>query len=294
MRQGSTGERGLRAIEAHLIRHADAVVALLPGIRDYIDERGLSTERVTYIPNGVDLTAFEPPGATEVPVEVRAALDALARHRAEGRFVIGYTGALGRVNRVDVIVRAAAIVEQRGSSAVGVVILGDGPERAGLEQDRPADVVTIGPPIPRRYVPLVLAAVDAAVVHATATPVYRYGISFNKLFDYMAASRPVISACSTAFDPVLAAGSGIVVRPDDPEALADAFLAMSSLPPEERMRMGAAGRAFVEREHDMVQLGARLAETIEQAIGRRTGPSAAPRSGRRRRSGEPDSQEPVE
>jgi hypothetical protein len=75
--------------------------------------------------------------------------------------------------------------------------------------------------IPKRLVPGVLRAVDAAVVHATATPVYRYGISFNKLFEYMAAARPIVFACQSAYDPASDVGAGLSVPPDDPDKLAE-------------------------------------------------------------------------
>jgi glycosyltransferase involved in cell wall biosynthesis len=101
-------------------------------------------------------------------------------------------------------------------------------------------------------------------VHTTYTPVYRYGISFNKLFEYMAAERPVIFATTTAFDPVEASGAGITIEPDDPDRLADAFLQMASTSSEERAVMGAAGRAYVEREHDIARLGEILAEVVEE------------------------------
>ena len=112
------------------------------------------------------------------------------------------------------------------------------------------------------------------------TPVYRYGISFNKLFEYMAAERPVVFACDSAYDPVRAMGAGISVSPDDPELLAGAFLELAAASPEARTAMGAAGRDFVAREHNMERLGGILAAVVE---GRpwtdlATAPSSASRS----------------
>ena len=86
---------------------------------------------------------------------------------------------------------------------------------------------------------------DAAVVHATETPVYRYGISFNKLFEYMAAAIPVVFACSSAYDPVATIGRRPVASgPTTPEGLAEAFLELAGRTPAERAEMGADGRAY--------------------------------------------------
>ena len=265
MRVGSPGERLLRTLEAFLVRRASAVITLLPGIRDYLTERGLPTEHVVYIPNGADLPLFAESAPTRgEPGTVTRALQEIARLRADGRFVLGYLGAFGRVNRVDVIAEAAAVAERRAPGRVGVVLIGDGPELPRVERLAAAnEAVGFGPAIPKTSVPRVLRALDATVVHTTSTPVYRYGISFNKLFEYMAAARPVVFACTSAYDPVEATGAGVTVRPDDPERLADAFLDLAAATPEARAAMGSAGRTYVTREHNIEHLGETLLAVIE-------------------------------
>jgi glycosyltransferase involved in cell wall biosynthesis len=265
MRIGSPGERLLRALEAFLVRRASVVITLLPGMRNYLTEHGLPAHHVVYIPNGADLAAF----AASAPVgdeseAVTRSLQEITRLRADGRFVLGYLGAFGRVNRVDVIVQAAAVAERRDPGRVGVVLIGEGPE--GLEAERLAaatPAVRFGPSVPKHFVPTILRALDATVVHTTLTPVYRYGISFNKLFEYMAAERPVIFACESAYDPVQATGAGLTVQPDDPERLAGAFLELASATPEARAAMGSAGRSYVAREHNFEHLGETLNAVIE-------------------------------
>ena len=265
MRVGSPGERLLRALEAFLVRRASAVITLLPGVRDYLAEQGLPTEHVVYIPNGADLSAFDdaaPHG--ELPEPTRVCLREIARLRAEGRFVLGYLGAFGRVNRVDVIAEAAALAEVREPCRVGVVLVGNGPERPEVERVGAGDpAVAFGPPVPRSTVPVLLRALDATVVHTTYTPVYKYGVSFNKLFEYMAAARPVVFACDSAYDPVAAAGAGITVRPDDPELLADAFLELARATPDALATMGSAGREYVTRKHNVARLGETLHLVVE-------------------------------
>jgi glycosyltransferase involved in cell wall biosynthesis len=279
MRLGSPGERLLRALEAFLVRRATVVITLLPGIRDYLASRGLPADRVVYIPNGVDLTAFDPsgaPGTVPASATLDACLSAIDRLRREGRFVLGYTGTFGRVNRVDVIARAAALAEERRPGRIGVVLVGDGPERAALEQAF-GGVATVAfcPAVPKREIPAILGRLDATVVHTTATPVYRFGISFHKLFDYMAAAKPVVFATESAYDPVAATGAGLSLLPDDPSALADAFLALADRPDAELVAMGQAGEAYVRREHNIAILGETLAAVVE---GRAPTPVAAGRA----------------
>jgi glycosyltransferase involved in cell wall biosynthesis len=265
LRMGSPGERLLRLIEAFLVRRASVVITLLPGIRDYLAEHHLPTGNVVYIPNGADLAAFaETATASEAPEPVANALGEIARMRSEGRFVLGYLGAFGRVNRADLIVEAAVEADRRQPGRVGVVLIGQGPESPTVEgRARGSDAARVCRPVPKPFVPTVLRALDAAVVHTTYTPVYKYGISFNKLFEYMAAERPVVFACDSAYDPVSQAGAGITIRPDDAEALASAFLQLAATPFETRSAMGAAGRAHVEREHNFERLGETLAAVVD-------------------------------
>lgn len=265
MRVGSPGERLLRALEAFLVRRASVVITLLPGMRDYLTERGLPAHHVVYIPNGADLAAFAASAPVgDEPAAVTRSLQEITRLRDDGRFVLGYLGAFGRVNRVDVIVQAAAAAERRDPGRVGIILIGEGPERLEVKRLAAANpAVRFGPAVPRRFVPTILRALDATVVHTTLTPVYRYGISFNKLFEYMAAERPVVFACESAYDPVQATGAGLTVRPDDPEHLAGAFLELAGATPEARAAMGSAGRSYVAREHNFEHLGETLNAVIE-------------------------------
>ena len=262
MREGSPGERGLRVLEAFLVRHASAVITLLPGIRDYLRERGLPSHHAVYIPNGARLDAYATP--RDAPPTVVAALAEVARLRDEGRFVLGYAGAFGRVNRVDLVVKGAVDVEARAPGRVGFVAVGQGPELPAIEAAAAGSpAVSVCRAIPKAWMPDLLRSLDAAVVHTTYTPVYRYGISFNKLFEYMAAERPVVFACDCAYDPVEASGAGVTIPPDDAAALGDAYLRMADTPAEARRVMGGAGLAYVRREHDFRRLGDTLAAVVE-------------------------------
>ncbi len=265
MREGSPGERGLRLLEAFLVRRASAVITLLPGIRDYLRGRGLPDDNVVYIPNGASLEAFAVErDARDAPPEVDRVLAEVARLRAEGRFVLGYIGAFGRVNRVDLVVGAAVAADAVVPGRIGLIAIGQGPGLPAIEAAAAGSgAVHVGVAIPKAWVPTVLRALDAAVVHTTYTPVYRYGISFNKLFEYMAAERPVVFACDSAYDPVAANGAGVTIRPDDADALRNAYLELASMDPARRAAMGAAGHAYVEREHNMVRLGDTLAAVVE-------------------------------
>jgi glycosyltransferase involved in cell wall biosynthesis len=121
-------------------------------------------------------------------------------------------------------------------------------------------------PVDKTHVPAVLREIDAGLLHLTAVDVFRYGISPNKLFDYLAAERPVLFACRSSNDPIRDVGAGLSIPPDDPPAMAAAMQELASRSADELRAMGGAGRAYVEAHHDSARLAAVLANEIEVVI----------------------------
>ena len=114
-------------------------------------------------------------------------------------------------------------------------------------------------------VPATLKAFDVCYVGYHRSPLYRLGISPNKVFDYMAAARPIILAASAANDPVRDGKCGLTVEPDDPAALAQAIRSLKSVPPAERARIGSNGRTYVERVHSYAGLAALYIPLLDPA-----------------------------
>jgi len=86
----------------------------------------------------------------------------------------------------------------------------------------------------------------------------------NKLYDYLAAKRPLILAGNPVNNPVEDARCGLTVPPSDPQALADAIIKLSQMPKEERQAMGNRGRDYVEKYHSIPVLADKLIQCIEE------------------------------
>jgi len=106
------------------------------------------------------------------------------------------------------------------------------------------------PSIPKRAVPAFLAEMDSLFIGWRKLPIYRFGINPNKLFDYLMAGKPVIHSVEAGNDMVKDAGAGFSVGAEDPAAIAEAVRRMLATTPNERGRMGAAGRQYVLAHHD--------------------------------------------
>jgi len=239
--------------ESRAYHVADAVVSVLPAARSHLEVHGMAPSKLSIIPNGVSPDALVEP-STPTPPQVRAATD---RHA----FNIGFVGTLGSANAIEALIGAAQLLH---GEDVGFVIVGQGSEEAHLRA-RAGDLtnVTFVGPVAKGDVPATLRAFDVCYVGYHQSPLYRFGISPNKVFDYMAASRPIILAAAAANDPIRDAGCGLTVEPDDPAALAEAIRSLREVTPSERARLGAKGREYVERVHTYASLAAAYLPALE-------------------------------
>lgn len=227
--------------EGYAYRHADKVVSMLPLALGHMRSRGMAAHKFAYVPNGVDEDEWRRP--SPLPAEVQSRLTTL---RAQGLPLVGYAGTHGLANALDVLLDAAHQLKGKAQ----IVLVGTGPERARL-QTRVAQEglthVTMLPPVPKQAVPSFLAEIDIAYIGWHPNPLYRFGISPNKLLDYMMAAKPIIHSVCAGNDPVSEAGCGYTVAPGDAGAVANAVLGLANLSADKRDRIGQAGREFVSR-----------------------------------------------
>jgi glycosyltransferase involved in cell wall biosynthesis len=231
----------MQAAENLAYRTADKVISLLPNTLGHMIEHGLDREKFLYVPNGVDLEAWQESTAP-VPAE-HANLFQLLRQK--GHLIIGYAGSHGLANSLETVIRAASLLRGR---PVTFVLVGQGPDRERLIEEANAaglDNVEFLPTVPRAAVPQLLAHFDAGYLGWRRQPLYRFGISPNKLIDYMMAGLPVVHSVDAANDPVAQAGCGYSIAPEDPESLARAVNGLMESSKEERIAMGERGRQYV-------------------------------------------------
>jgi glycosyltransferase involved in cell wall biosynthesis len=242
----------LQFLERFLYRRAERIITLLPLAHEHITSCGVPQEKIVWIPNGVDLSRFE---------------GVKPRGMSNGEFRVMYLGAHGQANAIDVLLQAAKIVQDRGYQEIQFILIGDGPEKPRLiklGRELKLRNVEFRDPVPKSKVPKVLKEADATVFILNDLSLYRYGISLNKLYDYLAAGRPAILAGNPVNNPVREVDCGLTVPPRNPEALANAIIELSRMPKEEREAMGRRGREYVEKYHSIPALADKLIACIEQ------------------------------
>ena len=247
------GVRLFSLLERTLYRRADTVLTLLPSSVDYIAAMRCSREGIHWLPNGIDLDLVE---AAEPP--------------SNDAFEVMYVGAHGLANGMDSLLETARIVQARAcAERIHFRFIGDGPIKAELMQrarEWGLRNVAFEAAIPKNCIHRAMAKADAFIATLKDAPVYRWGVSLNKLYDYLAVGRPIVFGADTPLNPVAEADAGIVTPPEDAEAMASAVLELAAMPVEARARLARNGREFVARHHDNAALAKRLERILCELI----------------------------
>lgn len=231
----------VQAAEDYAYRHADAVVSMLPKAGQYMESRGMASKKLHIVPNGIDPSEWLADG----PALQESADKVLAMLRDRAHAVIGYAGTHGTSNALETFLHAANLMRDE---KVAFVLVGDGPDKASLQQwaaeKRLANIRFLDP-ILKEQIPALLQRFDLAYIGWRRQSLYRFGISPNKLMDYMMAARPVLHAVEAGNDPVKEAGCGLTIAPEDPSATVNGIRSLLSLSEAQRKAMGQRGKEFV-------------------------------------------------
>jgi len=243
----------MKKIELHLYRHAARIISLLPMATQYLTALGVNEKDVCYLPNAID---------TDLVPEFT--------HEKQTKFTFMYAGAHGLANDLGTLLAAAKILEQRGlTDKIRICLIGEGPDKPrlqGLVLQENIQSVEFYAPLPKKEIYAFLNKADAFMMLLKKSPVFRWGISPNKLFDYLLMSRPVVFGVETPFNPVKTHDAGVSVSPSDPIALANAMEHLIHLPAEKLQQMGAKGRQFVSEHHHIARLAERLENLLRETV----------------------------
>lgn len=251
--------RVMQSAEDFAYANVDAVVSMLPKAIDHAEERGLPREKFFYVPNGIVEEDWESP--QDISVELRSEIEAI---KAKSDYVIGYLGGHAVSNCLDTFIDAAKILSEK---RIAFVLVGSGVEKERLVQRVAAERIKnvfFFDPIPKTQVPSLLSLMDSLFIGWNKNPLYRFGISPNKIFDYMMSGKPIVHAVEAANDPVEEAGCGISVEPENPKAIADAVVKLASVSASERDEMGRKGHDYVLKYHTYSVLSQKFVDVMNK------------------------------
>lgn len=251
-----------RWLEAFAYRNARRIVALSEGMKEGVLAAGYPADRVTVIPNGSDLGLFR--------VSPGMGREFRRRHEWLGdRPLIVYTGTLGKVNGVDYLARLAAAVRKHDAE-IRFLVVGTGCEerkvrRVAEERGVLGQNFFLQAPVAKHEIPAILSAADLATSTVIDHP-HLWENSANKLFDALAAGRPVaINHEGALADMIRTSGCGLVLHPSDPESSARPLVEAIRAPQWRRQARTAAAR-LAEQRFDRDKLAAELESALLEVV----------------------------
>ena len=198
------------------------IVAVTNSFKTELIERGIDGDKIDVVINGVDLSKYS-------PVETKS--PALAdQYGLAGKFVVGYIGTHGMAHALDKVLDAAALLQDNDD--VRFLFAGGGAERASLERlaaERGLSNVVMMPRQPKEAMPAVWSLCDISLISLRDTPLFTKVIP-SKIFESMGMGLPMVIACPAgeATDSIAGTSSGVVVQPENPEALANCIAGLYS------------------------------------------------------------------
>lgn len=247
-------------VERFLYRVADRIITVLPQAGEYIAEKsGRSKSIVLWIPNFIDFNVIPPP---QLPAN-------------QPVFTLMYAGTHGIANDLLPTLQAAGILQQQGlGHRVHVRFVGDGPLKADLQayaSINNINNVSFEDSVSKSQIYSVLAEADAFILSfKKANKLYRWGVSPNKLYDYLGMARPIIYAIDSPDKVINDSQAGIIIPAEDAQAIADAIQSLVALSVEERWQMGLRGRKYAKDHFDVTILAQKIEDMLNELISSET------------------------
>lgn len=251
----------LRWLEKWIYQKADAMVFTMEGAYDYIVkqhwEEKIPRSKVFYINNGVDLEAF---------------LENQSRYSVDdpdltdpNTFKVVYTGSIRKANGLDQLVKCAEHLRDKPN--IRFLIYGAGEELEhyqSLCREQSLTNCVFKGRVPKSQVPYILSKGDINVLNYSpeTKKVYQYGSSQNKLFDYLASGKPIVSNIDIPYSPVTKWKCGISEDLTTGELYRDAILRIYQLPEADYQTM-CENAARAAQEYDFEVLTEKLIAVIE-------------------------------
>jgi len=220
--------RVLYALEHWIYKKADAIVFTMQGGKQYIQDMGWSKDidldKIYYINNGVDLELYQKQEKVEVYIDPD--LD------RKDSFKVMYTGSMGIANSVYDILNAANLLKEEKN--IHFLLFGGGYQEEELKKyckEKQITNVQFKGKVNKKYIPNILSKGNVNILTSPSDKVTYYGLSMNKMFDYLASGRPTISNIKTNYDILTDNCCGVTVEPGNAALLADAIREFYNMEP---------------------------------------------------------------
>jgi len=245
-------------LERRIYHQAARITVPTAGIHRQLSARGIPSEKLILLTNGVDVTAFQ-------PAEPRREL--AQQLGLDSASVFLYAGTHGLSQGLDVILEAAKLTR---NDRVLYVLVGEGADKDALVDKARGQAignVRFLPNQPKAMMPVLLNLAYASIISLRRLDVFRSALP-SKMFESMAVAKPLVAALwGEGAEMVETARCGLVVEPGDPRALRDAVEKLAA-DPELAKTLGRQGREYVVAHFDRDAIAERLRALLHEVVGK--------------------------
>ena len=238
-------------IEKKLYKNANKIVTLTAN-KDYYTSIGIDEKKVEIISNGVDLESYD-----SNLKEYRSPLTF-----SKDNFNILYTGSHSQGDALDVLIETAELLSEE---KIVFHLVGEGVIKEELKkivEKNNINNVKFYDRVKKYEIPSLLKESDAVVMLLRDIPLYKYGMSPNKMYEYLASKKPIIFSGNVANDMVKEANAGVSVVAENSKKLKDGILFLQKMAINGREALGKNGRKYVEENYDTKVLSKKIEKII--------------------------------
>lgn len=245
----------LQYTEDYAYKHADIVISNLKYAWKHMITRGMEKSKFHWVPNGYSEEEFANP--EPLPQE-------FIEKFPKDKFIVGYAGTLGLANNLFPLLDAAELL--KNNKDIQIVLVGDGKLKHELVEyanSKKLDNVTFMGRVAKNQMPSVYKLFDVCYMSLVHEDVFKYGISPNKLFEYLAAGKPIIYAVDSGeFNPVEEAECGIQIISKKSNSIAETILNISEFDNEKLNMLGKNSHCFAEKNFLYREIAFKLDKTL--------------------------------
>ncbi len=257
--EDSVLHRTLARVARLLYDRADRVVVVTPAFQNRLTEFwGVPSEKISVVENGVETGTFSPSASGDS--------DLRQQLRLEGKFVASYIGTMGNAHGLETLLDAAQRLQQNPN--IVFLLIGEGAEKQKIQaaaESRCLTNVRFVDQQPREKIPAFILASDVCLVLLKRTDVFKTVIP-SKMLEFMSCSRPVILGVEGQAQAILEeAGAGLVIEPENSEALAQAIQYVAQNP-KIAEAFGRRGREYILQKYSRARTAQKYIDVLESVI----------------------------
>ena len=239
----------MKWIEKVGYKKSDKMVSLLPNADKYINKISKNPSKFHWIPNGIDESLLI---NQDLPLSISLNIP-------KDKFIIGYTGSMGMANALEYLIETS--IKLKKNNEIHFVLVGDGYLKEDFKElTKLNNNITFINKIRKDQIQSILKLFDICYVGRYNNKLYDNGVSYNKYFDYMLASKPILESSNRINSPAELAGCAKVVLPESAKSIIDGINEFKRMSTDELETIGKKGYGYVKKNHNFEYLSNKYLE----------------------------------